>query len=138
MAAGQDESISVGPHRLFRIIGQILGPKLKRYRCQCHWRPRMSAIGSLDAVHAQSSNSINSLLSEAGSFNSHFGIFAREKRLKIDDLLVLRVVQKIPRQSYLCNRPETCRWRATKKTGDRGSGREARSHMRPVSGKRMA
>ena len=81
MAARQDEPIAARPHRLRRVVAQIVLPKLIGHRREGHRRARMAAVGLLDGVHAQRADRVDRQQVNAGlGFGDGHGIATAERR----------------------------------------------------------
>ena len=64
MAAGQDESITVVPIRVFGVVFEVMRPELVGHWSKRHRGSRVSAVGGLYSIHAKGSDGVDSKVAD--------------------------------------------------------------------------
>lgn len=59
MSGGEDESVTVRPERIGRVVAEVFGVQGIGQRGERHWRARVARLGGLNGVHRERADGID-------------------------------------------------------------------------------
>ena len=80
MPARKNETVSAGPIGLGRIVFHRVVEKLVGNRGQCHGGAWVSAVGSLDRIHAKGADGVDCKFFNVGRCYAHQRVHSRGER----------------------------------------------------------